>query len=300
MRLPLWGCRCNLIRLLLLLRCAWGTGALRELTLMPTRVYNLMYVMCLLYCQPRGNSSLCIPECWEDGHHMDIKCCSACCLRHHHVAATCLKQASCIYFSGEGFVPSKVCVCLCVVFKKKLILCHVLKEPLFLIQSRTLLKAILNVSMWSVKFSILPSFSNWILWVYLRLCFSVTAIMCVHWWNAHTSLNLQIYCKYCIYRLCVHRKEKSDHFCILVLLLYNVYKMRTLTYKNLLFCSIVDKINYCKLITRKLASNPDVLTFHSCGCWWRAGVFCEHSWLSCSERSFAQMLIVLNCSRDNQ
>lgn len=95
MRLPLWGCRCNLIRLLLLLRCAWGTGALCELRL-PTRVYNLMYVMCLLYYQLRGDSSLRIehiPECWEDGHHMDIKCYSACCLHHHHVAATCLKQA---------------------------------------------------------------------------------------------------------------------------------------------------------------------------------------------------------------
>lgn len=203
-------------------------------------------------------------------------------------------------------------MCVCVLFFKKLILCHVLKEPLFLIQSRTLLKAILNVSLWSVKFSILPSFSNWILWVYLRLCFSVTAIMCVHWWNANTSLNLQIYCKYCIYRLCVHRKEKSDHFCILVLLLYNVYKMRTLTYKNLLFCSVVDQLNYCKLITRASAKhseegNMDVGVKSRCfdipQLWMLmegGGGFGQHSWLSCSERSFAQMLIVLNCSRDKQ
>lgn len=155
----------------------------------------IIYCMwCVLYYQPRGNSSLCIehiPECWKDGHHMDIKCYSACCQHHHHVAATCLKQAWCIYFRGEGFVLSKVCVCVYVLLlflkKKKLILCHVLKEPLFLIQSRTLLKAILNVSMGLVKFSILPSFSNWILWVYLRLCFSVTAI-CVYTGGMHTQV----------------------------------------------------------------------------------------------------------------
>lgn len=136
MRLPLWECRCNLIRLLLLLRCAWGTGALCELRLMPTRVCNLMYMVCLLYYQPRGNSSLCnagkMDIIWTLNYHC------ACCLHHHHVAATCLKQAWFI-LAVKGLSRWK-CVFVCLMFFEKIILCHVLKEPLFLIQSRTLLK----------------------------------------------------------------------------------------------------------------------------------------------------------------
>lgn len=106
-------------------------------------------------------------------------------------------------------------------------------------------------------------------------------------------------------------RKKSDHFCILVLLLYNVYKMRTLTYKNLMFCSIVDQINYCKLITRASANhseegNMEVGVKSRCldppQLWMLmegGSVIDPHSWLSCSQRSSAAEITVASLTNNN-
>lgn len=131
MTFPLCGCRCNLIHLLLLPRCVRGTGILRELTLMPTRMCNLMYVMCLLYYEPGGNSSLCVersPVCYS-AH------------RRHHVAVTCLKRA---WFNSpppQNSTPG--------------IICDWSSRQKCVLFTRTLLKGHFKcVNMWSVQLSI--------------------------------------------------------------------------------------------------------------------------------------------------
>lgn len=75
-----------------------------------------------------------------------------------------------------------------------------------------------------------------------------------------------------------------------------------------MFCSIVDQINYCELITRASTNhseegNMEVGVKSRCfdipQLWMLmegGSVFDQHSWLSCSERSFAQMIVVLNGS----